>query len=119
MTKYPDVSVSPFPTFYDGYCIVNIDNEQRSSYYTVLDTSGNELFEPRKREDKLAEKVSDGMFWAETYESGIIYYKTNGEQAFEIPFKIKNGTDFCEGLALLEAEDGVIYVIDTSGKILF
>lgn len=119
MTKYPDVIVSPFPTFYDGYCIVKIDNEQRSSYYTVLDTSGNELFEPRKIEDKLAEKVSDGMFWAETSESGIIYYKTDGEQAFEIPFKIKNGTDFCEGLALLEAEDGVIYVIDASGKILF
>ncbi len=119
LTRYPSVSYSPIATFYDGYCIIEIYNEQKSPYYTVLDTSGKEMFAPRKRDDEVAEKVSEGLFWEHTSEKGTVYYKPTGEQAFQLPFKIKKGTDFSEGRALLEAEDGVIYVIDLSGKLLF
>ena len=36
------------PVFSDGFCVLNLYNPQRVRYYTVIDKSGKEMFEPRQ-----------------------------------------------------------------------
>lgn len=39
---------SQCPIFLDGYCVLNLSNPQGVGYYTIIDKSGKEMFEPRQ-----------------------------------------------------------------------
>lgn len=112
----------PYPVFRDGYAILRIYNDQQRKYYTIIDTSGNEVFTPRALNEigtGCSEGCSQDLYWVDEGEKGIIYYKVSGEQAFSFDFKLKSGTEFNEDRALIQSEDNVYYVIDLEGRLIF
>lgn len=120
LSRY-ELDAWPYPTFTDGYMLLRILNGQRANFYTVLDTSGRELFEPRKRitYNEQSERCSEGRFWFYEEDVGIVYYNADGTRAFETPRQLKHGGDFHEGRALVCDADDVWYFIDSDGQFVY
>ena len=105
------------PSFNNGYCVLSVRNKQNSKYMTVIDTYGNQLFEPIKcvRYENI---VSDGLLLAEVEDDVDVFLNMNGEVAI-IPDGEAN--TFSEGYAVVYKKDPVtdMYVysyIDTNGN---
>ena len=116
------LAASPYPVFKDGYALLQLENEQNSPFYTLMDKNGNFVFEPRKKgvfPFEMADAVSEGMYWIRNEDSAAAYYKTDGEPAFETEFVITEAKDFHDGRALVKTDAGEWHFIDTSGRIVW
>ena len=116
------LAASPYPAFADGYALLQLENEQKAPFYTLMDKSGNFVFEPRKKgifPFEMADAVSEGMYWVRNEDNAVTYYKTDGEPAFETEFTISEARDFHDGRALVKTDAEEWHFIDTSGKIVW
>ncbi len=119
LSRYIIDKKSGDPEFNDGYAMLEIRNEQGSSYYTIIDTTGKEMFAPRKRVSHRG--LSCGLYWVigDTVVDGQ-YYNVYGEPAFDLD--CKNGSPFSEGMAFASVKiDGEysFHFINTEGEIVF
>lgn len=102
------------PEFIDGYAFLNIYNQQDSHYYTIIDTKGNQLFEPQQ--EIYHDDFSEGFYWVD----GEGYRNISGEIAFGAEFS--SGETFSEGMALVHTDsssDNNYHFINTEGKIIY
>lgn len=97
------------PEFYEGYALLEIENDQGYDYYTIIDSSGNEMFSPQKAVEHGALRY--GYYWVDD----VGYMNVYGEPAFEL-FCL-TGRDFCEGMAFVYSSG--YHFINTSGEIVF
>ena len=118
LSKYNINTEEKDPEFIDGYALLEIENDQGSPYYTIIDTSGNEMFAPRKQ--VLHDELSCGLVWVKENPVDGYYMNVYGEVAFDREYK--KGSRFSEGLAYVYVEiDGEYYIhyINTNGEIVF
>lgn len=102
------------PEFIDGYAFLDIYNKQDSHYYTIIDTKGNQLFEPQQ--EIYHDDFSEGFYWVD----GEGYRNVKGEVAFGAEFS--SGETFSEGMALVHTDsssDNNYHFINTEGKIVY
>ena len=94
------------PEFHNGYCVLNIKNEQSSWYFTVIDPSGNRMFEPKK-EVTHEEFVSDGLLRVKD-DDEIYFLDMQGEVPVG-PILIESAESYSVGLCLLSSKNLAIY----------
>jgi hypothetical protein len=102
--------------FSGGYCLLYLQNDQGSSYYTVIDKSGQMMFEPRKRENNEKLILRCGMV---VMEKAVM--DAYGEIIAEFD-KLETVSDYFDDIALVEVNDynsPEIYYIDKSGNRIF
>ncbi|MCL1822609.1 MAG: hypothetical protein FWG44_00200 [Oscillospiraceae bacterium] len=105
-----DVEIHPDkPEFIDGYCLLSMKNPQGSEYYTIIDKTGKQMFEPKLYNYNI--KYNGGGVYTE--ENTL--FNINGEMIAEIEGDV---SFFCEGIAVVNINNE-FYYIDTSGKRLF
>lgn len=107
------------PTFYDGYCVIDIQNKQGSVYFTVIDTSGKRMFEPQKHVSH-DYRVGDGLLRTRDDQGNIYYLNMAGETVLQAPGK-DSAESFHDGLCLVKEKDTAIgyptyYYMDTAGQ---
>jgi hypothetical protein len=90
------------PEFHNGYCVLNIENKQSSSYFTVIDPSGNRMFEPKK-EVTHEEFVSDGLLRVKD-DDEIYFLDMQGEVAVG-PLEYENAESYSDGLCLVSSQN--------------
>lgn len=100
------------PVFVDGYAIIELENEQESRYLTVIDTAGNQMFDPIKNTGHGA--LSEGKFF---WEEGGCYLDVNGNQVGDVTGI--QGMTFNDGRAWICTEDQEWVCIDDQGNIVF
>lgn len=105
------------PSFNNGYCVLNVRNKQRQKYMTVINTSGEQLFEPI-RCSRYENTVSDGLLLAENDDGEDVYLNMRGEVVIKPD---GSGKSFSDGYAVIskkyDAADMYIYnYIDTEGN---
>ena len=110
LSNYNIVSYLPDPEFNEGYALLEIENEQESRYYTIIDLHGNEMFAPKKAIEHGALRC--GYYWAD----GVGYMDVYGEPAFT---EFIAGRAFRENMALVRTPFGELHFIDTTGNIVF
>ncbi|MCD7772326.1 MAG: hypothetical protein LUH23_09635 [Oscillospiraceae bacterium] len=113
LSKYniPDVCIWDIQQFNDGYSLIDITNDQGSGYYVVIDTSGNEMFSPKRGVDH--GELKCGYYWVKD----VGYLNIYGEEAFDLV--LKDGEDFSEGMAYVTTADSNHHYINTDGEIVF
>lgn len=102
------------PYFSNGYCFLEIVNDQGSEWFTIIDKQGNFMFEPRKIVEH--GEISEGLVFLNMSNNLSVYIDMNGNEIISID--CSKAYDFSEGLALI-VKDGKIYYIDKSGNIAF
>jgi hypothetical protein len=134
-----EYNLRTMPVFMDGYCVLNLRNPQKVGYYTVIDKSGKEMFEPRQSPSEqrkgpfqsgtdyfdlstkcgmivIAEGRSFGAY-SVNYRSWTIINAMGDKVAeFGEGYAI---SDYCEDVALVNEIKGEVYYIDKTGKRLF
>lgn len=90
------------PEFHNGYCVLNIKNKQSSSYFTVIDPSGNRMFEPKK-EVIHEEFVSDGLLRVKD-DDEIYFLDMQGEVAVG-PLDYESAESYSGGLCLVSSQN--------------
>lgn len=90
------------PEFHNGYCVLNIKNEQSSWYFTVIDPSGNRMFEPKK-EVTHEEFVSDGLLRVKD-DDEIYFLDMQGEVAVG-PIQYESAESYSDGLCLVSSKN--------------
>lgn len=110
LSKY---NLADSPEFTDGYALLAIHNQQRSSYLTIIDTSGKEMFKPLK--DNGHGDLSEGIFFMED-ENGGYFMNVNGEKVGNLTGE--NHLPCHDGRAWIETADGWV-CIDSQGNKVF
>lgn len=110
LSKYNINYYGESPVFHEGYCLLEVSNEQGAYYYTVIDTAGVEQFPPQKGVEH--GELRCGYYWV----PDVGYMNVKGEPAFDKDFL--NGTDFSENMAFVSV-DGGMHAINTDGEIVF
>lgn len=101
------------PEFVDGYALLEIQNKQYSDYLVVIDSSGNEMFEPIK--DNGHGDLSEGIFFTYDNENGF-FMNVNGEKIGNI---VGNDYISChDDRAWIETKEGW-KCIDSKGNDIF
>lgn len=111
------------PAYCDGKVVVNVKNNQDNKFITVIDKSGNYLFEPIRKTNRYINGctvISDGLIWYEADNSSATeyhYIDITGKDAFE-PINAKFIRDFHDGLAMIITGNNKepVYFIDKTGK---
>ncbi|GHU82655.1 hypothetical protein AGMMS50284_4880 [Clostridia bacterium] len=106
ISKYHMNNTINMPHFVDGYCLLDIKNEEDSEFYTIIDKKGNRMFEPRKAEKHGV--LSDGLLRIEDDGS---YINVKGEVVISNCY---DGTDFKNGVARIGDID--VKYIDKKGN---
>ena len=116
------LNVPPYPAFGDGYCTMVVENHEGSEYYTVLDTTGARMFEPRKLQSiwpvGVSYTCSEGKYWANVDDTYIQYFTIDGQSAFDCPLALKEADLFHEDMARVKSDDGLIHYINASGELI-
>ena len=110
LSKYNIVHYLTEPEFNEGYALLEIENDQGSRYYTIIDLLGNEMFPPQKAVEHGTLRC--GYYWAD----GVGYMNVHGEPAFT---EFVAGRAFQENMALVRTPFGELHFIDTTGTIIF
>lgn len=111
LNKYNLITFVEEPEFNEGYSLLEIENDQGSRYYTIIDTTGAEMFAPQKSVEH--GKLRCGYYWVD----GIGYMNIKGEVAFDI--SLQSGEAFSEDMAVVQTENSNIHYINTNGEIVF
>ncbi len=115
------LAASPYPAFKDGYALMQLENDQKSPFYTLMDKNGEFVFEPRKKgiyPFDLSDTVHENMYWVREENGEVTYYNTAGDPAFQAEQVITEARDFYDGRASVKTENGW-HFIDTSGAIVW
>jgi len=112
-------------SFNDGYCVLALENDQKSPFYTVIDKTGKFMFEPRPRnnDERFRMEIQSGVLVAWFHGHNVHDYGPYGNvQDFSgniIGDTLSRGGGsslyFSEGAAYIHGR----YYIDTTGKRLF
>lgn len=113
-TGYPD-----YPVFNDGYAVLDVYNQDKSKYMTVIDKKGEQLFEPIKCEDH-DNVVSDDLLLVEYENNEQVFLNMKGETEIVVDGMANT---FCEGYAIIKSRDSqldidVYHYIDTHGNVV-
>lgn len=116
MTKYHYNFINS-PYFVNGYSIIDIENDQKSKYFTIIDSTGARTFEPRKLTSH--GNLSCGLIWVQT-KAGYDYIDVNGDTIFSVDSGNSDLKvfDFKEDIAKVVTSKE-LYYIDKTGKRLF
>ena len=131
--KIDDYNDYDRPVFADVYCVMNVRNPQGVGYYTVIDKSGKEMFEPRNSPSYPG--ASGRNYIALSTKCGMVVIGENGSEYREkfAKWTIINVTgdivaefeaghtisDYNEDATLVKKGTGEIYYIDKTGKRLW
>jgi hypothetical protein len=127
------------PKFHNGYSVLAIENPDGSPYITVIDTTGNQLFEPIKNDikgnpdnDKYGYVENDRFVMTAAYEpdfyemersadgdKGGEYYDLTGKKMTDIYSGYQYIYPYSCGFALVKDNYGNYKYLDTSGKEVF
>jgi len=101
--------------FLGEYCLIIIRNPQNTSFYTIIDKTGKQMFEPRLSEGVTISNIGHGLFSIRQNNNTSIINSSH-----EVILELGNAdiSNFNEGVALVRS-GGEIYYIDTTGKRLF
>jgi len=94
--------------FTNGYCLLNLFNPQGDLFYTIIDTNGNLMFEPRRREGTVSQK-SNGLF-ALRQNGQHFLINAFGETVLDLG-TIESISDFNEGIARVRTRNGIYYIL--------
>ena len=111
LSGYTLITYADEPEFNEGYSFLEIENDQGSNYYTIIDTTGAEMFAPQKSVEH--DKLRCGYYWV----NGVGYMNVKGETAFNI--SLQSGSAFSEDMAAVKTENSNIHYINTNGEIVF
>lgn len=111
LSRYTLISYADDPEFNEGYALLEIENEQGSHYYTIIDTNGKEMFPPQKGVEH--GELRCGYYWVDN----MGYLNVYGKLAFDI--SLISGSAFNEDVAVVQTESGNVHYMDVNGKILF
>ena len=103
----------PYPYFSEGYCFLEIMNNQNSEYFTIIDKTGQQMFEPRKSVQH--GEISCGLIWIKSG-TGYSYIDVFGNEKFYL--ECSKANDFHESIAKIE-NSGSAYYIDINGNKIF
>jgi len=104
--------------FSGGYCLLLLGNPQGTSFYTIIDKVGNQMFEPRLVEFReIYTELKDGMVVLRNENGSKTIINFSGEiiAEFNSSFSI---SDYNEDVAMVRG-DGEVYYIDKTGQRLF
>lgn len=111
LAKYNLITYVAEPEFNEGYSLLEIENEQGSRYYTIIDITGTEMFSPQKNVEH--GELRCGYYWVED----VGYMNVNGEVAFDI--ELQSGSDFNENMAVVRTLNSNIHYINSNGEIVY
>ncbi|MCL1805269.1 MAG: hypothetical protein FWG28_04615 [Clostridiales bacterium] len=125
------------PEFSDGYCLLLLRNPQGSPYYTIIDRTGNFMFEPRLYDDYSNSSSRDITF---AFNCGVLVITTSSHSNYtnynttimdiygETIAELNEPITFIEDIARIDttgfnynagASYGEVYYIDKMGNRLF
>ncbi len=93
--------------FVDGYALVNLENNRRVEYITVIDLNGNQMFDPIKCFHLDHGELSEGKFFVKNDDEGY-FMDVYGNRVGE--YVGRDYVDFHEGLGWIETSDGWICI---------
>jgi len=108
------------PYFQDEYCLLVLLNPQGSRFFTIIDKTGNQMFEPRpigNRESRDL-KLNSGLVVINKGNNTYTIINTAGEPVVEIS-DVSSVSNYSDGFAMVTTNDGIIYYINRSGERLF
>lgn len=104
------------PYFVNGYSLLYIENDQGSKFFTVIDKSGNRMFEPLKGAYKGME-ISSMTIKIYSEETCDFYDATNGDKLLSLETSEYSSIGhFKDGLLLVETLDGDYMYIKADGS---
>jgi hypothetical protein len=118
---YRDHSEAPRAIYFeDGYCLLVVYNPQGTRFFTIIDRTGKQMFEPRfvSRTDNHNLTLSNGLVVINNIDGTFSVINTSGEAIVELN-GVSNVSNFSDGIAMVTTNDGEIYYIDKVGQRLF
>lgn len=114
----------PIGKFSGGYCTVELTNPQGNTFYTIIDKTGKQMFEPTSQ--KIGEVHNGLAIISENNKTGTKYINMQGKVAIALPDGMQ-GTDFSDdglaevtgGVNLSNPQQPQVYFINTKGEPAF
>lgn len=118
MEKEINCAVAEMSNFSEGLCALHI-NGADGDYTTLMDTEGKFIFEPVKSHSFGSDiELSCGLFRCESEQEDMVdFIDMDGNKVISINGSLETVSNFYEGFACINSEEGCYYIDETGKKI--